>query len=91
MRFVALAPLVALGACATTAPMSPTMRCDAAPAKTFIGQPASQDLGAKMLAASGASVIRWVGFGQMVTMEFREGRLTVGLDAQNRVSSVACT
>lgn len=85
-------PAAALAACATTAP-PPTsaLRCDADPAKSYIGQPASQDLGARMLAASGASVIRWVGYGQVVTMEYREGRLTVGLDAQNRVSSVACT
>jgi hypothetical protein len=44
-----------------------------------------------MLAASGASTIRWVGFGQVVTMEYREGRLTVRLDAQGKVASAACT
>ena len=93
MRSLSLVPLVGLAACATTAPMPGTgpLRCDAGPAKAYIGQPASQDVGARMLAASGASVIRWVGFGQVVTMEYREGRLTVGLDAQNRVSSAACT
>jgi len=92
MRALALMSLAGVAACATTAPPPVgVLRCDATPAKAFIGQSASQDIGARMLAASGASVIRWVGFGQVVTMEFREGRLTVGLDAQNRVSNVACT
>lgn len=93
MRLFLTLPFAALAACATTAapPPSGELRCDVEPAKSFIGQPATQDVGARMLAASGASVIRWVGYGQMVTMEYREGRLTVGLDAQNRVSTVACT
>ena len=91
MRILFLLPVIGLTACATTVAAPPALRCDPAPAQSFKGQPASQDLAAEMLAASGASAIRWVGFGQVVTMEFREGRLTVGLDAQNRVSSIACT
>jgi hypothetical protein len=44
-----------------------------------------------MLAATGASTLRWVRHGAMVTMDFVEGRLTVRLDAQGRVASAACT
>jgi len=35
----------------------------------FVGQPASQDLGAQMLRASGARTIRWVPKGAIITME----------------------
>jgi hypothetical protein len=80
-----------MSACATTTPPPTAVRCDAAPAQAYVGQIASQDIGARMLAATGASALRWVGFGQMVTMEFREGRLTVHLDAQGKVASAACT
>lgn len=56
----------------------------------FVGQTASQDLGARMLAASGAKTIRWVPKGGMVTMDFNPYRLTVQLDAANRVESANC-
>lgn len=56
----------------------------------FVGQPASQDLGARMLAASGARTIRWVPKGGVVTMDFNSFRLTVQLDASNRVERANC-
>ncbi|MCY7398715.1 MAG: hypothetical protein LH466_07765 [Sphingomonas bacterium] len=43
-----------------------------------------------MLAASGARTLRWVAKGMMVTMEYRGDRLTVHLDANNRVESATC-
>jgi hypothetical protein len=56
----------------------------------FIGQAASQDLGERMLRASGARIIRWVPKGGVVTMEFSPQRLTVQLDGSNRVESANC-
>jgi hypothetical protein len=56
----------------------------------FTGQAASEDLGARMLAASGARSIRWVAHGMMVTMEFSPDRLTVYLDESNRVERASC-
>lgn len=56
----------------------------------FAGQPASQELGARMLAASGAKVLRWVPVGGAVTMDFRADRITVQLDASNRVERASC-
>jgi hypothetical protein len=56
----------------------------------FVGQAASQDLGARMLAASGARTIRWVPKGGVITMEFNPSRLTVQLDGSNRVESANC-
>ena len=56
----------------------------------FIGQAASQDLGARMMSASGARIIRWVPQGGVVTMDFSPNRLTVQLDANNRVETANC-
>jgi hypothetical protein len=56
----------------------------------FVGQPASQDLGARMMVASGASILRWVPKGGFVTMDFNPARLTVQLDGSNRVETARC-
>ena len=56
----------------------------------FVGQPASQELGARMIQASGARTIRWVPKGGVVTMDFSPTRLTVQLDGSNRVESASC-
>lgn len=56
----------------------------------FIGQPASQQLGARMLEASGARIIRWVPEGGVVTMDFNPQRITVQLDGANRVEGANC-
>jgi len=56
----------------------------------FAGRPATQDLGAEVLRVSGARNLRWVAHGMMVTMEFREDRVTVWLTADNRVDRAVC-
>ena len=48
------------------------------------------DLGARMLAASGAKTLRWVPKGGVVTMDFSPYRLTVLLDGSNRVERANC-
>ena len=64
--------------------------CRNEPLTQFAGQPASQELGSKMLAASGAKSIRWVPKGSVITMEFSPDRLTVLLDGSNRVEAARC-
>jgi hypothetical protein len=56
----------------------------------FTGQPASQELGTRILKASGARIIRWVPKGSVVTMEFSAERVTVLLDGSNRVERASC-
>lgn len=56
----------------------------------FTGQPASQELGARILQASGARTIRWVPKGSVVTMEFSPERVTVLLDGSSRVERANC-
>jgi hypothetical protein len=64
--------------------------CRSEPLSQFVGQPASQDLGERMLKASGARIIRWVPKGGMITMEFSPERLTVQLDGSNRIEAANC-
>ena len=71
-------------------PGIPQGKCRSEALGQFIGQPASQELGARMLAASGARIIRWVPKDGVVTMDFNPSRLTVQLDAANRVETANC-
>ena len=68
----------------------PAGTCRREPLAQFVDQTASQDLGARMLAASGARTIRWVPKGGVITMEFNPSRVTVQLDGSNRVESANC-
>lgn len=94
MRLAPLLMLLPLAACTAAAPppvIGPPFavcRGDALP--SFIGQPATQELGSRMLAASGARVIRWVARGMAVTMDYSDQRLTVYLDGANRVERASC-
>jgi hypothetical protein len=57
---------------------------------TFVGQPASIELSARLMTAARAPKLRWVAAGQAIALEHNAKRLTVQLDAQNRVLSMAC-
>jgi len=94
MKLALLFPALLLTACATTAADTvapePDATCRNEALAGFVGQPASQDLGARMLRESKARTLRWVAKGMMVTMEFRGDRLTVYLDEANRVERANC-
>ena len=64
--------------------------CDAAGTESLVGRPASAELAAEAQQRSGARTVRWLQPGQIVTMEYRAGRLNIHLDARNRVESFAC-
>ncbi len=56
----------------------------------FIGKPATSALAAEARDAAGAATVRWLQPGQIVTMEYRADRLSITLDATNRVVSIGC-
>ena len=56
----------------------------------FVGKSRNDESGAEIRRQSGASTIRWVPEGMMVTMDFREERVTVHLDRSNRIKRVVC-
>ena len=97
MRYAILLSALSLAACATT-PANPVVAEPAEPAETcrgdalagFVGHPYNAALGARMLSASKASKLRAVAKGMMITMDYREDRLTVYLDARNRVERASC-
>jgi hypothetical protein len=83
--------MLALAACATT-PLgeNPTAACHGEGLGRFVGQPATQELGAEMQRESGARTLQWVAHGMMVTMDFSPQRLRVFLTADNRVERAGC-
>ena len=87
-----------LAACAAVEPSSAAPAAEPATANVcrkdglaaFAGRPATAELGTEVLRASGARTLQWVEAGTMVTMDFREDRVRVWLDEQNRVARVNC-
>ena len=94
MRNLFALSLVSLAACTSIQPAEPAPpaldACLPANLDRFAGQAATGELGARMLASSGKTTLRWVQPGMMVTMDFREDRLTVYLDAANKVERASC-
>ncbi len=92
MRFALLLPILMLGACATVpTPVADNGgTCANNALGTYVGHRRSATLATELRQASGARTVRWVKQGMMVTMEFRADRLTVHLDAAQRVESLAC-
>ncbi|MDQ3074110.1 MAG: I78 family peptidase inhibitor [Pseudomonadota bacterium] len=94
MRLICLLPLLALSACATPLAepvgVTPAGACRDDSLASFVGQPATQQIGAQLLDQSNARLLRWVAKGMMVTMDFNPARLTVYLDAAGRVERASC-
>ena len=72
-------------------PGSTMNKCDNSNIQQFVGKQRSPELEKQMLSVSGAAFVRWAEFGTMVTMEYRSDRLTVFLDADNRVERISCS
>jgi hypothetical protein len=93
----ALAALTLLSGCASVAateqpapaPASDA-KCNAAPAQPLIGRQESLETGAEAQRLSGASRMRWIRPGQMVTMDYREDRLNIDLDDAGRITGLRC-
>ena len=83
---------VLLGACATIGPAAPagSGTCRNEGLQQYVGKPATAEIGAQVLATSGAKSLQWVAAGMMVTMEFRADRVRIYLDEQNRVQRLSC-
>jgi Peptidase inhibitor I78 family len=97
MRYLAALAILPLAACTIATsdatadgPAHPEGTCRNEALGQFTGRTASQDLGARMLRASGARIIRWVPKGGVVTMDFSPERITVLLDGSNRVDRASC-
>jgi hypothetical protein len=91
----AAAAALALAACAEIPPQplpepASPLGCDAARVKDIVGLEGSQELTQAARTRAGAEIARMIAHDQMVTREYREGRLNLWLDAQGLVREVTC-
>lgn len=70
--------------------VTPGHKCDAAGTDKFVGQPGTSETGAAIMQATHAAVLRWAPVGYMLTMDYREDRVTVHLGGDRRVTQVKC-
>ncbi|WP_066695987.1 I78 family peptidase inhibitor [Sphingobium amiense] len=87
--------LLALAACTAgerpaTPPAAAEGACRDEGLDRFVGQKASAETGAALMAASGARTLRWGGPGMAMTMDFRADRLTVSYDEAMTITSARC-
>ena len=81
-----------VAACAPVAPLPgvPTGECSAEGLGDLVGHIATPSLVNRAKRRAGASVVRVLKPGQIVTMEYLNGRLNVNVDEKNRVKSFSC-
>lgn len=96
MRKVAVLGPVLLAAC-STAPAEPPVHgvtpghvCKIAGTGWFVGQQGTGEAGAAILRASNAAVLRWAPPGVMLTMDYRQDRVTVYLDRNRKITQIKC-
>ncbi|HWU74459.1 MAG TPA: I78 family peptidase inhibitor [Sphingomonas sp.] len=84
--------MLAVAACAPVAPLpgAPTGECSAKGLESMIGRLATPSLINRAKRRAGASVVRVLKPGQIVTMEYLNGRLNVNVDGKNRVKTFTC-
>lgn len=95
ISFTALTSLVACSTLSTEGEpdlraREPSQQCDAATVQEYLGQRATQELGAILLQRSGAQTLRWVPPNTAVTMDFRPDRLTVSYDDMMMIERISC-
>lgn len=94
-KVLLLTPLVA--AACSTAPaqtpvhgVTPGHKCELAGTEQFVGQQRTGGIGTAIQRVSHAAVLRWAPPGVMLTMDFREDRVTVWLDASGKITKIRC-
>ena len=99
MRAFAFLAALPLAACAAATPPpdeNPPAHdikgtCQREPSQRFVGQKATGELGRAMVAATGATILRWIPPRTAVTMDFNPSRLTVSYDDDYVITTVSCT
>ena len=93
LSLVACAPTPASGAMepAPTTATPARNPCEASKASAAIGQPPSAEVVEQARVQAGAEIVRTLRHDQMITKEFRYGRLNLVLDASGRIASINCS
>lgn len=105
IRFSAVPLIAVLAACASTPPSSSepaavtggnqparpgTGTCNADAVQWAIGQDNNQANFDRIWKESGAGLIRPISPNQAVTLDFREDRVNIHLDAANKITRISC-
>jgi len=94
MRNAAVSLLALLSACAAAQPPvrgeTPGHSCRTSGTDRFVGLVRSDRAGREIMKAAHAAVIRWAPPGVMLTMDFRDDRVTVYLGPDRRITRIAC-
>lgn len=90
-----LVTIVALTGCTTSnaeqrVERTDTPGCDASGVQDRIGRTATLELGAELLAATGAKTLRWAPPRSAMTMDYRPDRLTVSYDDTLVIDRISC-
>tara|TARA_R110000772_G_scaffold34097_2_gene82925 strand:+ start:1586 stop:1894 length:309 start_codon:yes stop_codon:yes gene_type:complete len=64
--------------------------CNAAELESFVGQQATDAIGADALKKSGAKKLRWIPPYTPVTMDFRQDRLNIEYDEKMVITRIRC-
>ena len=70
--------------------VTPGHKCEAAGTGRFVGQTGNSETGALIMRATHAAVLRWAPPGYMLTMDYREDRVTVHLGPDYKVTEIKC-
>ena len=70
--------------------VTPGHKCSTNGTDQFVGQLSTSETGAAIMRVSHAAVLRWAPMGVMLTMDYREDRVTVHLGPDHRILSVNC-
>jgi hypothetical protein len=101
MRSILLIGPALVAACAANPPpadagplpihgVTPGHKCRTAGTARFIGQRETSQLRAAIKRATRAAVLRWAPPGTMLTMDYREDRVTVYLGPDRKVTKINC-
>ena len=85
--------LLALAACASrpaTDAVASGGTCNAEPAQSHVGKPATDANVEAAFMASGAKTTRSIKPGQAVTMDYREDRVNIHQDASGNIERISC-
>lgn len=74
----------------TPAPPTGSDACGASKVSSYLGVQPSGEVLAKIKSASGAQALRVVGARGVMTMDFREDRLTITTGEDGRIKSLRC-
>ena len=70
--------------------VTPGHRCEAEAGAGFVGQAATAESGRAIVQATKAAVLRWAPPGVMLTMDYREDRVTVRTEPGGKITAVTC-